>query len=311
MQTPSPATFTVSPLARLRWPRWACLPAALALLLAAPVFAQPSPSAQVAEPRAFGYTVGDVVQRHVTLQLPAGWVLDTAALPQTRRPGQALELRSARPDGASGLLLEYQVFIAPREVRTLEMPPVQLRFTGPAGERTLRIDAWPLTVAPLVPLEVSPRTGLGEMRPDMPPPLIDTRAQRWRLALWGGLLLLAALYLAHVHLALPWLGRRQRPFAQAWRALQALPATPSPAERRAAFGALHAALNRAAGQVLFARDLPRFAASQPRFAPLQAELQAFFTQSQGEFFAGRAATVDGAWLRRLCRALRDAERGSA
>jgi len=280
------------------------------VLLAAPAWAA-GPSADVIEPRAFGYSVGDVLQRRVLLQWPPELTPDLSSLPQTRRPGQALELRAARLEGQT-LLLDYQVFLAPTEVRTLEAPPLQLRFAGTAGaEQFLRIDAWPVTVAPLVPLDVSPREGLGEMRPDVAPPAIDTAARRLRLALYAGLLALATVYLLQVYIGLPWWGRRQRPFAQSWRALRGLPDAASAQQRRDAMLLLHAALNRSAGAVLFEADLPAFIAAQPRYAPLRDALVDFFRRSHGTFFAGHEATGDLRWLRDLGRACRDAERGSA
>ena len=129
------------------------------------------------DPRAFGYFVGDGVTRRIDVQVPTALQLDPESLPRAGRQGQALELRKVEwqrggawaPGDATQtatLTLDYQVFLAPREVRTLEMPPVLLRFTGGPRPQTLRIDAWPVTVAPLVPLEASPRHGLGDLRPD-------------------------------------------------------------------------------------------------------------------------------------------------
>ena len=95
----------------------------------------------VDEPRAFGYTVGDVVSRGITVRVPkSGCALDEASLPRPARRGTALELR--RVALASGcrtgadryeLRLDYQVFLAPREVRTLEMPPLDAALRGPAA----------------------------------------------------------------------------------------------------------------------------------------------------------------------------------
>ena len=281
--------------------------------------AETIPDAVADLPRAYGYTVGDVVQRRVQLKLPPGWQLDLDALPRTRRPGQALELRSARVDGGV-LLLDYQIFLAPTEVRTLEMPPVLLRFTGPGdAEREVRVDAWPLTVAPLVPVEVSPREGLGAMQPDVPAAPIDTAPRQRRLLLLAALLGAVSLALAHLRWGLPWWGRRRRPFAQAWRRLRGWPEQAQGDQARAAMKLLHAALNQSAGQVLFAAGLPGFVARQPRFAPLQPALAEFFARSQAEFFAAPAADTtaastappaDIAWLKRLCRDCLDAERGA-
>lgn len=279
--------------------------------LAGPALAQPWPDAVADTPRAYGYSVGDVVQRRVQLQLPPGWSLDLDALPRTRRPGQALELRAARLEG-SVLLLDYQVFLAPAEVRTLELPVLALRFSGPTGPRDVRVDAWPLTVAPLLPPVVSPREGLGEMRPDVAAGPIDTQARQQRLLAWALVLAVLGLVLAQLHLGLPWWRQRQRPFAQAWRTLRGWPDQASPAQAQAAMKLVHAALNRSAGQVLFAAALPDFVRRRPLFAPLQPALAEFFERSQAAFFAAppAAGTADIGWLKRLCRQALDAERGA-
>lgn len=261
----------------------ACAPALLLLL--APAWlqaAEPAPSAQSQAPRAYGYSVGDVVQQRVQLALPKGWALDMEALPSSRRPGQALELRQARLQ-RNELLLEYQIFTAPAELRLLELPTLQLRLQGPGGaEQTLRVEGSPLLVAPLLPQQASPRTGLGELRPDLPAPLPATQGHVRRLALYAAAALLLGLVWWHLQFGLPYSGRRQQPFAQAVRHLRSL----QPAQQHVAFKALHQALNRSAGQVLFAEGLPAFLQQHPTFAPLQADLQEFFRRSEAAFFAG-------------------------
>ena len=273
-------------------------------------------SARSDEPRAFGYTVGDVVSRGIALHVPHGLRLDEQSLPQAGARGRALELRrvvlhksfAGVPDA---LLLDYQIFLAPRELRVLEMPAIELRFEGGTRPQTLRIDAWPVTVAPLAAAEPSSREGLGELRPDHVPPLVDTSAARLRLAVAGGLVMLLLGYLAQVYLVMPWSAQRRRPFGRAWKALRTLPQRPDAAQRRAAFERVHAALNETAGEVLFEPGLDRFVALRPRFAPLRADLARFFASSRVEFFAGGDEAVDGRWLTALCRRCRDLERGAA
>ncbi|HSI60253.1 MAG TPA: hypothetical protein VLA16_22030 [Ideonella sp.] len=295
----------MNPLTRSAW-----LPALLlGALLPAATPAQTA-RAEADEPRAFGYTVGDLVQRRVRLELPAGQRLDPASLPAVGGRGKPLELRSVMLQGDE-LTLVYQVFLSPPEARTLEMPPVTLSITGGPRVEELRVDAWPVTVAPLMPPEVSPRRGLGELRPDAPAPLIDTSAARRRLAVYTGIAALLLLYLAHVYLALPWWARQRRPFGLAWRALGSLPAAPTTEQRREAWERVHGALNHTAGEVLFEPGLERFIAAHPRFERLRGELQQFFRRSRAEFFGGAAAADDGAWLRTFCRECRDVERGSA
>lgn len=269
------------------------------------------------EPRAFGYSVGDVVTRHIALQVPAGLALDRDSLPRAGARGRALELQrvvlhTTLGGVADGLRLDYQVFGAPRQVRVLEMPPIELRFVGSPRPQTVRIDAWPVTVSPLAPVDAATREGLGELRPDTSPPLLPTAQPKLRLMVEAGAALLLLGYLAHVYLVMPWASQRRRPFGRAWEMLKALPARPDAAQRRAAFERIHAALNETAGQVLFAPQLDAFFARLPRFAPLRGELSRFFEHSRNEFFApGGTETVDGGWLVALARRCRDLERGAA
>lgn len=150
------------------------------------------------EPRAFGQRVGDVVERRFLIETPPGRHLDLASLPAVGRRGKSIELREVRwtEPGWFGrghtLTLAYQVFVSPTEPRTIEMPAITLRFDGGPRTEDLRLDAWPMTLSPLAPAEASPRTGLGELRPAAPPPMIDTGPARTRLAVCAALALLGA-----------------------------------------------------------------------------------------------------------------------
>jgi mxaA protein len=298
-------------------------PECVGLLLAAALnawAAEPQLGASADEPRAFGYRIGDRVERALTLDVPAGLRLDEATLPRPGGRGRAIELTSVEHHSAAmaggtrhQLRLVYQIFLSPPELRTLELPPLKLHFSGQPREQDLRVDAWPVTVAPLAPVDASPRRGLGELRPDQPPPLIDTRPGRWRLAVYALLLALLLGYLAEVYLGLPWRARRRRPVARAWRQLRSLSPDAAASEWRAAFQRMHEALNETAGEVLFEQGVERFLAAQPRYAGLRDELLEFFRRSRSEFFApgGAASVGDRAWLLTFCRRCRDVERGAA
>lgn len=275
--------------------------------------------ATTSEPRAFGYQIGDVVSRGVTVHMPDGLVLDEGSLPQPGARGKALELRSiARRSSAEAggqrheLTLVYQVMLSPPQTRTLELPTITLRFDGRPRAQTLRIDAWPVTVSPLVPVEVSPRRGLGEWQPDAPPPLIDTTGARYRLIAYGAVILLLLAYLAQVYIGLPWWRHAHRPFTLAWRSMRGLRTDGSDLQWRAAFQRLHEALNRTAGEVVFEHGIDRFVSAQPNFRPLRDDLAKFFQQSRREFFAdGDSAGRDRAWLIEFARHCSNAERGTA
>jgi len=295
------------------------LVAALAVGLPGAAAAQVVLQATASEPRAFGYQVGDVVQRHVTVHAPDGWRLDAESVPRPGARGQPLELRHVEASSAAEaggrrheFRFDYQVFLAPAAVRTLEMPSLRLRFESDARAEDVRVEAWPVTVAPLVPVDVSPRRGLGDLQPDRPPPLIETTPMRQRLLAGAVIAALLLLYLAAVYLGPPWLARRQRPFGLAWRQLKHLPPDPADASWRAACQQLHEALNRSAGEVVFEPGLDRFIVAQPRYAPLRDELARFLQLSRREFFAGAARQPSEArWLVDLCRRCRNVERGSA
>jgi mxaA protein len=274
-------------------------------------------AATVHEPRAFGYTVGDVLQRRLVLQVPDGLTLDEESLPRTGRRGRAVELRridhQRSPVGGGmrhELTLAYQVFFAPTAVRTFEIAPFRLRFTGTPRDQDLRVEGWPVTVSPLVPVDVSPRRGLGELQPDAPPPLIDTRGAVQRLQAYAAAALLLLAWLAWVYLAGPWLAGRRRPFGLAWRGVRGLGTAPTAEQQRAAYQQVHHALNQTAGEVVFEQGLDRFLHAHPRFTALRGDLARFFQHSRARFFAGEGSG-DAAWLVALCRRLRDAERGAA
>lgn len=276
------------------------------------------PRVQVQEPRAFGHRVGDVVVRELAIESPAGLALDEASLPVPGRVSHALELRAITRsgDGAGRLLLhlEYQLFAAPAQARVIELPGLQLRFAASGGrEEQVRVDAWPVAIAPLAPENGLARRGLGDLRPDQAPVARDTRIERRLVTLAAAVALPAAAWLAVVYFGLPWWGRRARPFQQAYRHLRA--ASAEPTGRMAAWRSLHAAFDRTAGRTLFADGVDDFLRRVPRFAPLRADILEFYARSQRGFFAGNApddaSRAQDDWLLGFARACRDAERGLA
>ena len=269
------------------------------------------------EPRAFGYQVGDVVSRTVAVHVPNGLTLDDSSVPRPGVIGPAMELRrvarsiTAEPGGRRiELTLDYQVFLSPPEPRTLETPTFTLRFDGQPRAQQARIEGWPVTVSPLVPVDVSPRRGLGEWQPDTPPPLIDTMPGRTRLIACAGAALLLLGYLAHVNLLLPTLSRATRPFMQAWQLLRRMPADASEAHWHASIQRLHEALNLTAGEIVFEPGVDRFIDARPQFRHLRDDLVTFFKLSCRAFFAkGTQESVDRSWLIGFSKRCRDAEQG--
>ncbi len=257
--------------------------------------------------------------RRVTVHVPEGLVLDTTSVPQPGARGRAIELRRvARRDSAETggrrheLTLDYQLMHSPPQPRTFELPTLTLRFDGRPRAQDLRIEAWPVTVSPLVPVEVSPRRGLGELQPDTSPPLIDTSATHKRLVAYAAASLLLLAYLGYVYIGLPWWSQAHRPFKPVWRALRALRIDGAESQWRQASQQLHEALNRTAGEVVFEQGIDRFVGADARFEPLRDDLLRFFQLSRRAFFdEDTLSASERAWLIEFSRRCRDAERGAA
>ncbi|MGA0610958.1 hypothetical protein [Caldimonas sp. KR1-144] len=301
--------------------RLACL-AALAVPAVTLALAEPLQlDHRVEDERAFGWRVGDVVERVVRLQVPPGLRLDDASLPAAGRPGGAIELLRIDREGEPGareqrLRLRYQVFLAPTAPRVLELPPIELSFVGGARAQTLRVDAWPLVVAPITQDEPSPRTGLGLLRPDHEAPPIDMRAERVTLAVCASAAAVLLGWLLLWPLGSAWWLAHRRPFARAERRLRRmLPREgATPAQIEAACRALHEAFDTQARRVLMASDVAAHARSVRWMAPLSDEIARFYSASRTQFFApdGAArARIDATTLRAFAARLREAERGGA
>ncbi|HEX7043491.1 MAG TPA: hypothetical protein VF203_02640 [Burkholderiales bacterium] len=291
--------------------------AALAALLAL-ASASAAPAAVVVEvrnPRPFGHTVGDVLERVVTVDVPAGYALASASLPRAGRLDTLLEAyapaveRRPRLDGARYTIrFAYQLVGSPETVTTLLLPAVTLAFENRGAREEAYIADWPVTAAPLAPVNVLARAGLDVMRPDLAPAAISTRGPALRLvayALAAGLILLHLAYRRY-GFALP---GRPGPFARAYRELRAYAARDDAAAYRAMLRRLHRAFDETAGHSVFAGELEAFFAARPAFAGARRAIERFFAASRAEFFGdarGPAARIDPL---ALCRECRRRERG--
>jgi mxaA protein len=281
------------------------LPASLlvAALLANAALAA-SADAVVRQPRAFGYTVGDIAVQQVLLARE-GRAFVPAALPAPARVTAWLERRAARveasADGARWLVVEYQVVNAPRALATIPIPAWELAGTG--GAAPLKIAPAALSIAPLTaPLRAGEALPL---RPDRPAPVIDTAAMQRTLLLWlAALASCVAAWLAYAGWH-AWRDRWALPFTHALHVLLG-----QAADARAAHLALHQAFDRTAGRVLHPGALEPLFARAPHLQPLRAEIEAFYAQSAALFF-GAGLPADALPPQALCRELSRLERRHA
>ena len=267
----------------------------LCLLASAPAAPQAAePAVRTEEPRAYGHVVGDLIERHVHLALPAGQEILPDSLPQRGRVDAWLELREITLESQQGqatLHATYQLVNAPQKVTTIVLPALSLslrdRARPGAATGAVAVGDWPVTVAPLTPEFVLARAGLPDLQPDIEPEPAATAPLLARLALWSLLLMATLLAWAvqrHPQLAF-W--RRRAPFRQAWQDLRRLarrgPVTV--ALQRQALARVHRAFEATAGCALFAEKLDPLYAARPGLRAMAPEIEAFFAASRHSFFA--------------------------
>ncbi|HEV7835071.1 MAG TPA: calcium incorporation protein MxaA [Caballeronia sp.] len=257
--------------------------------------------ATVEQPRAFGYTVGDVLSQRILLPLGDDGG-SPAATPSTGRIGIWFERRHPRIEtdaqGRRWMVIDYQIVNAPQSLTTISLPALTLG--------SLQVPEWPLSVSPLTP---NTAFGMGELqplRPDRQVPLPAIAPLR-RQTIWA--LGFLALTLAAWFGWWKWRNTREAarlPFARAYMAMQRLESS-RPDTNARGWLCLHRALNETAGQVVHAGSLPNLLARAPHLKALQPQLERFYQHSGERFFASRSADEDFPLIE-LSRALYRAER---
>lgn len=293
--------------------------ATASLLAGSAAAAEQRVSIEVVNPRPFGHVIGDMLEQRITIAFADPLALDEDALPKAGRADIWLERRAPRLSASRGpgttrqeIVLRYQVVNAPPEVRTIALPEVRLRLRTSESAVEEVVAEWPITLAPITPEYVLARSGLDTMRPDHPPPLIDTRGHAKRVAVSAALLALTLVYFAATRFAWPILSRPRRPFARAYRDLRRLARNGSDQHReRTALQRLHRAFDETAGRAVFKAHLERFFEEHPHFSSLRDEAETFYAVSRSQFFGigGERPAMDR--LTALARRCRDLERRAA
>ncbi len=255
------------------------------------------------DPPAYGYQVGDTVERSLRLQLPSGGRLDAASLPTPLRQG-AIELRRVEHEGADvaaeqTVTLYYQIMRSPEVPSVFELPTLRLRVTVPAGnsrrEALLHVESHPLLVSPIAPVQPPERAGLGLLQPDLPPAVPSAAPIRWQMRAGLATTVLGALGLAWRFVLRPWLRRRQSPFARAARDVRRLLTQPGAQGLDEALRRVHLAIAEDAGHVVHRADLAAWLLRRPGLRALQSDLQAFYLDSERHFFAPPEDAETMAW----------------
>jgi mxaA protein len=291
----------------------------------------PNVAVTVVNPRSFGYVVGDTLERRIVLTSSRVLRFESPSLPKLGPQTAWLTLVSAtleRPRGQGDhryeIRLRYQLSNAPKEVRSITLPSLHLRFSDSAlpdaAQRTVeaQIEDWHVTIAPIIAPNAPLSIAL--LRPDRSPQPLSTTPALAAIALSTGL---AAAILAAL-VGGPFLTRRNGPFARAYRTIRGAAARGGggDADRAsryvAALRALHRAFDETAGWCVFSDRLEIFFAEHPRFADVREATEQFLRMSQREFFAYNVDAEEQEtqasrirWLLEFCRDCRVRERRPA
>lgn len=269
----------------------------VALSVAGFAAAASAPSVSVSNPRAFGYFLGDVIHRKVTVRLGANQTLDIASLPRPGPLNYWLELAhiahretSEGDDNVHTLDLDYQTFYAPLDPRRLIIPGFKLKIEG-ADELT--VPEFGFITSPIRQLFAVASQSSGsavELQADKPARRLSTGAERSALLVSSIAALIGLTGLAWHNAWWPFNQRPSRPFTEAARYLRANAASLAGAGGyRAALLRLHRAFDLAAGRRVLADDVPAFIGAHPEFQAQQPAIERLFLASRYAFFANDVA----------------------
>lgn len=274
--------------------------------------------------RDVGYTVGDVIERTVVLDIKKPWKLLDTSLPivgyERRYKGQlvGIDLSSIRHEheefddfNRHTLHLAYQVFTNNVVAKPAILPPEIVKLQNGKDIVQYRIPSWQFAISPIsvfgavkVETDMSPLRG---------PLLLTADSNQQHLKILVSILALSLLGLLYILGRHAWLPRMGGPFSRAYRQIRKLRRHPDEQHLQTAVTKVHEALNKTAGYSVFSDTLDEFIARKPAFAPIRSELLQFFGLSRHVFFEPHAAHEAGAepleWLRKFCRHCRDCERG--
>lgn len=269
----------------------------------------------VREPVPYGYQIGDLLVREVTVYPAPGSELAPRSLPKLGRANTWFSLRAidtmSVPGGGSRLRLEYQVANVPEAVRTVSLPEFAVPLQN--GTKVVRLAVNPsyVTVAPMTPGTVLGKDRLVEIQADAEAIAVDTGAATSRSR--DTMLFALVPLLALAYCWTPWerLLRPRRPFARALREAQRLRSADDAAFWQGALKAMHQALDATAGRTVFPGETRVLVERHAGYARLEADLAGWLDVSRGLFFG------NGTWparsrrseLLRLLGEARSVERG--
>lgn len=273
-----------------------------------------------------GYTVGDIIEREVTLTIKAPYKLIDTSLPITgyekRYKGQlvGIELKNiehvkkeSKDKTVHYIKLAYQVFTNNVVAKPASLGPEYLNLINTRDKKELvkyRVPSLSIAVSPIatfgqVKIE-------NNMSPFLGPLLMSDTNEKQALKISLAAIIVSLIGLLYILGKHAWLPRMGGAFARSYRAVRKAPDTTEGLKQ--AVSAVHLALNTTAGMSVFNDNLDAFLHQHPNFHPVKPEIQEFLNLSRHVYFepSFKPRSVDHnphQWLLQFTRHCRDCERG--
>jgi len=283
-------------------------------------------SIQTVDPvKRVGYTMGDVIEREVTLTIKAPYKLIETSLPipgyEKRYRGQVMgvELKAiahtkeVHDDYTTHhIKLAYQNFTKTVVAKNVALGPEYLNLINTKNSKDLVKYRIPILNVNISPLAIFGQVKVeNNMSPFLEPlkmsDVQETKGLKAALVVLG-ISLLGLLYILGQH---AWLPRMGGNFAKAYRSIKKLPDTPEGLKQ--AISSVHKAFNQTAGFTIFNDNMHAFLDKQPNFNAVKPELDQFFSLSRQVYFEPDAdhglGNNPAQWLLKFTRRCRDCERG--
>ncbi len=276
-----------------------------------------------------GYTVGDVIEREVTLTIKAPYKLIDTSLPipgyEKRYRGQliGIELKSinhekeeSKKQSVHNIKLAYQVFTNNVVAKNAALGPEYLNLINTTDKKELVKYRVPSLTIAISPIAIFGQVKVeNNMSPLLGPLLMKDDKEQQSLKISLAAIVLSLLGLLYILGKSAWLPRMGGAFAKAYRAVRRTDNTE--AGLKQAISAIHLGFNTTAGMSVFNDNLSAFLHNHPAFYPIRPEIEQFFGLSRQIYFEPSFKPdskfgVDNnphQWLAKFTRHCRDCERG--
>lgn len=276
-----------------------------------------------------GYTVGDVIEREVTLTIKAPYKLIDTSLPipgyEKRYRGQliGIELKSiehekeeSKQQAVHKIKLAYQVFTNNVVAKNAALGPEYLNLINTTDKKELVKYRVPSITIAISPIAIFGQVKIeNNMSPLLGPLLMKDDKEKQAVKISMIAIVLSLLGLLYILGKSAWLPRMGGAFAKAYRAVRRTDNTE--AGLKQAISAIHSAFNTTSGISVFNDNLSAFLHNHPDFYPIRPEIEQFFGLSRQTYFEPSFKSDNKfghdnnphQWLIKFTRHCRDCERG--